>query len=64
MDSVKNVGAVIPCAANIADADDNVLKDDKSFLVLEGLALDFLGANGSPAVLATITVRRIVIGLC
>lgn len=64
VDSVKNIGVVIPCAASIADADDDALKDDKSFLVLECLALDLLGANGSFAVLAPITVRGIVIGLC
>ena len=64
VNGVKNVGTIIPCAASIADADDNVFKDDKSFLVLEGLPFDFLWTNGSFAVLAPITVDEIVIGLC
>lgn len=61
---VKNIGAVIPCAACVADADDYVFKDDESFLVLKGLALDLLGTDGAVAVFAAITVDGVVIGLC
>ena len=61
---VKDVSTVIPCAARVADADDNVFKNDESFLVLKGLARDLLGTDGPFAVFAAITVDRIVIGLC
>jgi hypothetical protein len=59
MHGVKNIGAVIPCPACVADADDDVFKDDESFLVLEGLALDPLGTDGAVAVFAAITVHGI-----
>lgn len=61
---VKNIGAVIPCAACVADADENIFKDDESFLVLKGLALDLLRTNGAVAVFAAITVGFVAIGLC
>ncbi len=63
VDGVKNVSAVIPSAACVANTDDNVFKDDKSFLVLKGLALDLLGTNRPVAVFAPITVNGVVIVL-
>ncbi len=63
MDSVKNVSAVIPGAACVADADDHVFKDNESLLVLERLALDLLGTDGPVAVFAPITVDGIAIVL-
>jgi hypothetical protein len=61
---VKNIGAVIPGTARVADADDNIFKDDEAFLVLKGLALDLLGTHGAVAVFTAITVAGIVIALC
>ena len=61
---VKNVSAVIPCAACVADADDHIFKDDESFLVLKGLSLDLLGTDDAVAVFAPIAVDGVVIGLC
>ncbi len=64
VDGVKNVSAVIPGTARIADADHNVFKDDESFLMLKGLACHLLGTHGAIAVFAAITVDGVVIGLC
>ncbi len=63
IDGVKNIGAVIPRAACIADADDHIFKDDETLLVLERLALNLLGTHGSFAVFAPITVDGIAIVL-
>lgn len=57
---VKNISAVIPCAAGATDANNNVFKNDESYLVLERLALDPLGTDGAVAVFATITVGGVV----
>ncbi len=63
IDGVKNVSAVIPCAARVADAEDHVFQDDESLLVLERLALDLLGTDRPVAVFAPITVDGIAIVL-
>jgi hypothetical protein len=61
---MKDVSTVIPGPARVADADDYIFKNDKSFLVLKGFPLDLLGTNGSFAVFALITVLVTIIGLC
>lgn len=60
---VKNISAVIPGSALVTNSNDNILKDDESLLMLKGLPLDFLGANGSLAVFTAATVVRIIIAL-
>jgi hypothetical protein len=54
--SVKNVGAVIPRTACVAYTNDNVFKDNKSFLMLECLTRHFLGRDAPFAIFASITV--------
>ena len=61
---VKYLSAVIPQPTNITDADRNAFKDDESLLVLKSLPVNFLGANGSLAVFAEITIPSFLSGIC
>ena len=61
---VKDVGAIVPGSACVADTDDYIFKHDESFLMLKCLALDLLRTDGAFAVFASITVDGVVIGLC
>ena len=56
VNGVKNVGAVIPRSTCVTYTEDNVFKDDESFLMLECLARYFLRRDGPFAVFASITV--------
>ena len=49
---MQQVCAVIAVAAFIADSDNNILQDDETLLVLEGLALYLLRLHGPVAILA------------
>ena len=64
VDSVKDLGAVIPHSTTITDANCNSFQDDETLLVLKSLAVDFLGANGAFAVLAHVTVGSFLSGIC
>jgi len=59
MDRVEDLGAVVSIATAIADSDYDSFKDDKSLLVLECFASNFLGPNGPLTVFALITVRTL-----
>ena len=49
---VKDVGAVIPRSASVANTDHNIFKDYESLLMLESFALHLLWAHGAFAVMA------------
>ena len=53
---VKDVSAVIPRSAGIANADHNIFQDYESLLMLKGLAFYLLRADGSLAVFAVFAV--------
>jgi hypothetical protein len=57
MHCVQNLGAVVAVSTDVADADDHVFEDDKSFPVLEDLALYHARAHGSVAVFAFVSVH-------
>jgi hypothetical protein len=58
---VKSVRAVNSHSANIADADEYILKDYESLLMLESLPLHLLRAHGSLAVFTVIAVHGLSI---
>lgn len=54
---MKNLSTVVPAPALIADAYNDVLKNDELDLVFERLALNPLGANGTFAVFTSVVVH-------
>lgn len=54
---VKNISAVIPGAASVTNANNNILKDDETLLMLKCFLINFLRPNGSFAMFAPIAVQ-------
>jgi len=54
---MKNVCAVVPASANVANTYGDILKDYKPVLMFERLAFYLLGANRSFAVFAPVVIH-------
>lgn len=60
---MKYVGGVVSSAAQVTDSDDDVFENYKTGLMFERLALDLLGPNRSFAVLTSVSVHNLFLGL-
>ena len=63
VDRVEDLGAVVSKTAGIADAYYDSFKNDKTLLVFECLAGNFLRPNGAFAVFAVVAVRTLLSAL-
>lgn len=64
VDGVKDVSTVVSHSTRIANTNRDSFEYDEALLMLESLAVDFLWANRSVAVLTQVAVSILLSGIC
>ena len=59
VNGVKNLCAIVATSANVANSYRDILKDYKTILMLERLALYFLGANCPFTIFASVIIHNL-----